>query len=181
MADQSVQAPVFTPSQVTQEEEMREVAIIQQVEWYFSRQNLIADFFLKRQMNDELWVSLATIIDFPKMLNLNVTQKDEAHLAHLLSTRSQIIEVDSTNRFIRPIWAVRSTLQLKGVPTNVSAVAIHGFLESIADARCPLGFISTRTCTCPCGVWFSIRLKELELLQARSMGSHLMAPLLLPK
>lgn len=141
MADQPAQANMYSPAPAAPVEvpleEARNVNLVRQIEWYLGRTNLNRDFYLKREMDENLWVSLSSIMKFPKMVKLNITENEEAHLAQLLSTRSGTVEVDQTGRMIRPIWAVRSTLEMSGIPPNVSPVAIQSFLEALADSSFP--------------------------------------------
>lgn len=85
-----------------------EDAIVQQVEWYMGRLNLERDEYLKHQMDEQLWVSLDVILNFPKMLRMGVT--DKRRVATLLHARSTVVEVDEKTARIRPAWARRSTI-----------------------------------------------------------------------
>jgi hypothetical protein len=87
-----------------------EYAVVQQIEWYLGRQNLETDYFLKHQMDMDLWVPLSVILSFPKMQLLQVT--DPAVVAALLERASTIVEVDSSRTRIRPAWARCSVLAL---------------------------------------------------------------------
>eukprot|EP00178_Gracilaria_changii_P008129 TRINITY_DN2507_c0_g1_i1.p1 TRINITY_DN2507_c0_g1~~TRINITY_DN2507_c0_g1_i1.p1 ORF type:complete len:972 (-),score=168.28 TRINITY_DN2507_c0_g1_i1:1111-4026(-) len=88
--------------------------IVQQVEWYMGRVNLEKDEFLKQKMDDDLWVSLDVILNFPKMIRMGVT--DKRRVATLLDARSTVVEVDETTARIRPAWARRSNLVIHNIP-----------------------------------------------------------------
>eukprot|EP00177_Eucheuma_denticulatum_P006863 GFKZ01012496.1.p1 GENE.GFKZ01012496.1~~GFKZ01012496.1.p1 ORF type:complete len:1045 (-),score=164.64 GFKZ01012496.1:2467-5490(-) len=93
--------------------------IVSQIEWYLGRVNLEGDVYLKSRMDpDSLWVDLSVILDFPKMQRMAV--RDMNHVAHLLASRSAIVEVDPHNHRIRPAWAFRSTLVISDVPTHAT-------------------------------------------------------------
>ncbi|CAN8064307.1 unnamed protein product [Agarophyton chilense] len=91
-----------------------EDAIVQQVEWYMGQVNLEKDEFLKQKMDDDLWVSLDVILNFPKMIRMGVT--DKRRVATLLNARSTVVEVDEKAARIRPAWARRSSLVIHNVP-----------------------------------------------------------------
>jgi La domain len=87
-----------------------ENAVVQQIEWYLGRQNLETDYFLKRQMDVDLWVPLIVILSFLNIQLLQVT--DPAVVAKLLECASIIFEVDSSRSRIRPACARCSVLAL---------------------------------------------------------------------
>jgi len=53
--------PPISPKQNPQE------ALVQQIDYYFSLENLIRDIYLRKNMNTEGWVSLALIVDFKRI------------------------------------------------------------------------------------------------------------------
>lgn len=104
-----------------------EDAIVAQVEWYMGRVNLASDAYLKERMDNDLWVDLGVILDFPKMIRMGV--RDKAKLAALLHARSSIVEVDVPNLCIRPAWARRSTLFLHDLPQSTRLDDVLALLQ----------------------------------------------------
>lgn len=98
-----------------------------QVEWYLSRANLPTDDFLKSHMDSDLWVSLELILTFPRMVRLGV--RDKSGVALLLQARSTDIEVDTKTCRIRPAWALRSHLLLRGVPPSATEADLAALLR----------------------------------------------------
>lgn len=98
-----------------------------QVEWYMSRANLPTDNFLKSHMDSDLWVSLELILTFPRMVRLGV--RDKGGVAILLQARSTDIEVDTKTCRIRPAWALRSHLLIRGVPHSATEADLAALLR----------------------------------------------------
>lgn len=105
---------------------------MQQVEWYMGRLNLEKDEYLKEQMDDDLWVSLDIILNFPKMQRLGV--QDKRRVATLLHARSTVVEVDEKAARIRPAWARRSTIVIHNVPATARLEQITGLLQIPSNA-----------------------------------------------
>lgn len=101
--------------------------IAAQVEWYLSRSNLPMDDFLKSHMDADLWVSLDLILTFPRMVLLGA--QDKKRVAHLLHARSADIEVDLNTYRIRPAWALRSHLLIRGVPQTATEADLAAILR----------------------------------------------------
>lgn len=101
--------------------------IAAQVEWYLSRANLPSDDFLKSHMDPDLWVSLELILTFPRMVRLGA--RDKNRVALLLHARSADIEVDLHTYRIRPAWALRSHLLVRGVPHTATEADLAALLR----------------------------------------------------
>jgi hypothetical protein len=112
-----------------------EDALVRQVEWYLGRQNLETDYYLKRHMDQEYWVSLEVILAFPKMQRLGVS--DPEVVASLLARASPSIDVDISQFRIRPSWAARSVLALSGVPPGTLPAAVGTLFTALPNTPCP--------------------------------------------
>lgn len=74
------------------------LAVQQQIEYYFSVQNLVKDVFLRSKMNDEGWISLHVIASFNRVRMLT---PDLAMIMEALSG-STSVELSPDNLFLRP-------------------------------------------------------------------------------
>lgn len=74
------------------------LAVQQQIEYYFSMQNLVKDVFLRSKMNDEGWISLHVIASFNRVRMLT---PDLAMIMEALAG-SASVELSPDNLFIRP-------------------------------------------------------------------------------
>lgn len=74
------------------------LAVQQQIEYYFSMQNLVKDVFLRSKMNDEGWISLHVIASFNRVRMLT---PDLAMIMESLAG-SASVELSPDNLFIRP-------------------------------------------------------------------------------
>lgn len=117
-----------------------ENAIAAQVEWYLGRVNLETDVYLKQHMDQDLWVDIAVILDFPKMMRMGV--QDVNRVAEALK-RSTIVEVDLQNARIRPSWATRSTLIMSDIPPETRIEDIARLLADENGTSIP-GLISVQ-------------------------------------
>lgn len=75
------------------------MSTVQQVEYYFSPQNLQHDEFLRGRMDEEGWVPVKDIISFRRMRLLEAT--DHFRVALALHFHSQTVEVDMSTLRIR--------------------------------------------------------------------------------
>jgi len=79
------------------EAQVKDLEVRRQIEFYFSVQNLCHDFHMRAQMDEEGWVSLQTIMDFPRMQHFyGVTAKAAA--ATLIGSRIVEVSWDSPPR-----------------------------------------------------------------------------------
>lgn len=72
-------------------------ALREQVEFYFSKDNLCKDEFLRKQMNGNGWVELKTVANFKKMKNLGASEPDVCEAL----TKSGSVEVSEDKNFLR--------------------------------------------------------------------------------
>lgn len=74
-----------------------------QIEYYFGKDNLIKDHYLRSKMNDEGWVPIADIAGFPRMRSITA---DMAIILEAINTSSVIeIHPDSQHVRLRDGWA----------------------------------------------------------------------------
>eukprot|EP01114_Cavostelium_apophysatum_P017765 TRINITY_DN5353_c0_g1_i2.p1 TRINITY_DN5353_c0_g1~~TRINITY_DN5353_c0_g1_i2.p1 ORF type:complete len:904 (-),score=234.82 TRINITY_DN5353_c0_g1_i2:344-3055(-) len=86
--------PNFVPVMYMEEDQMRE-ALLKQIEYYFSVDNLCKDLFLRQQMNEEGWVPLTLVMNFNRVRTLGA---DYETTLDVLAT-SKIIELK--NDYVR--------------------------------------------------------------------------------
>lgn len=92
-------------------------AVIKQVEYYLSRQNLANDYYLVSRMNAELFVPIEVIAAMPKMKAFSV---DVAYIANALKGSTQVV-VDEKAHAVKPTFKVtRSTIIIRDVPSDVT-------------------------------------------------------------
>ncbi|KAM7540136.1 hypothetical protein Aperf_G00000034091 [Anoplocephala perfoliata] len=89
-------------------------AILHQVDFYFSGDNLARDTFLRRHMDIDGWVKLSVIAKFNRMAALT---SDLDKIVSALAN-STVVEVDAEEMRVRcrkdpTIWVIRSALQAK--------------------------------------------------------------------
>ncbi|VDO12714.1 unnamed protein product [Rodentolepis nana] len=86
-------------------------AIQNQVDFYFSGDNLARDTFLRKHMDKDGWVDLSVIANFNRMRNLT---NDLDYIVTSLAT-SKVVEVDAEQKRVRcrenpTIWIIQSAL-----------------------------------------------------------------------
>jgi len=67
-------------------------ALIKQIEYYFTDENLVKDIYLRKHMNDEGWVPLSLIANFPRVKGLCA---DTETIIEILKAKSTVLEVQS--------------------------------------------------------------------------------------
>eukprot|EP01112_Ceratiomyxa_fruticulosa_P020265 TRINITY_DN685_c0_g1_i1.p1 TRINITY_DN685_c0_g1~~TRINITY_DN685_c0_g1_i1.p1 ORF type:complete len:740 (-),score=220.20 TRINITY_DN685_c0_g1_i1:182-2401(-) len=103
-----------------------EEALIKQVEYYFSRQNLATDHFLVSQMNGEMWVPISVIAGFKKVSALTT---DPNVIAKTLSHSTNVV-VDSARLLIRPNFKLqRNTIILRDIPSSTPVEEVKAIFE----------------------------------------------------
>lgn len=96
-----------------------------QVEYYFSRENLVQDAFLVSKMDKEHYVDLSVIADFKLMKAL--TSEESLILQAVKS--SPKITVDETAKRLRPtVSNARTTLILRNIPSSTPEGDLKKFL-----------------------------------------------------
>ena len=90
--------PAATPGLPAISQEQLQLAVRQQIEYYFSIANLVKDVFLRSKMNQEGWISLHVIASFNRVRMLT---PDLAIIMEALLD-SAIVELSGDSLFIRP-------------------------------------------------------------------------------
>lgn len=90
--------PAAVPGLPAISQEQLQLAVRQQIEYYFSIANLVKDVFLRSKMNDEGWISLHVIASFNRVRMLT---PDLAMIVEAL-VDSPTVELSVDSLFIRP-------------------------------------------------------------------------------
>jgi len=185
-------SPIESKSMTDQE---RSEAIKRQVEFYFSRQNLLQDTFLLSKMSKDHFVDISVIAEF-KMIKQLTTDVDLI-LASIKD--SDKVVIDETRKCIKPAAnAERTTLILRNIPSSASEDSVRALLKSadvsgIVSIRADVGdnwFVSFETAeatkiamervkslkwenkTIGCAIKSESFLKGLALLPANAIPYH---------
>lgn len=105
-------------------------ALQQQLEYYFSKENLSRDPYLVSQMDSEQYVPIATIAGFEQVKKLT---KDISLVVQVLK-ESPMVQVDESEEKVRPISEKRSILILREIPESTSPQEIESLFS---DDNCP--------------------------------------------
>lgn len=101
-------------------------ALKQQVEFYFSPQNLSTDKFLNSQMNAQKYVPVDVIASFPKMKNLT---ENRDTLIQVIK-QCQTLSLDETETLVRPnIKIERNTLILRDISASIPVEDVSKIFE----------------------------------------------------
>lgn len=101
-------------------------ALKQQVQFYFSPQNLSTDKFLNSQMNSQKYVSIDVIASFPKMKNLT---EDRNTLIQVIK-QCQTLNLDETETMVRPNLKIeRNTLILRDIPATIPVEEVSNIFQ----------------------------------------------------
>lgn len=100
-------------------------ALQQQLEYYFSKENLARDPYLVSQMDSEQYVSIATIANFEQVKKLT---KDINLVVQVLK-ESSMVQVDESEEKVRPISEKRSILILREIPETTSPQEIESLFS----------------------------------------------------
>ncbi|XP_042038686.1 la-related protein 1B-like [Salvia splendens] len=90
--------PPFVP--LLSPQELRNT-ILNQIEYYFSDDNLARDVYLKQYMDDNGWVPITFIASFPRIVGLT---KDIGLILFTLISSSQTVEVEGKKVRRRSSW-----------------------------------------------------------------------------
>jgi chemotaxis protein histidine kinase CheA len=113
--------PPYAPLRLPQDQEQFNEQIKKQIEHYFGIDNLCRDIFLRKNMNNEGWISVHLILNFNRIRDLNI---DVPRLTEALKD-SKVVEVK--DEFIRRLddWArwtfpprVEGTSQTQSTPQS---------------------------------------------------------------
>lgn len=116
-------------------------ALKKQIEYYFSRQNLLTDRYLVSQMNADFFVPIKTIASF-KMIKALTSDSD---LIVNIMKECQAVEVDETATLVRPyLQPTKNTIILREVAPNTTEQEIRELFNSdqcgkIAEVRSEIG------------------------------------------
>jgi len=120
----------FTPKPLEGDE--LKAAIQKQVEYYFSKENLQTDWYLRSQMNAEMFVPIKTIAEF-RMLKTLTT---DLELIVSAMKKSQCVVVDETGTFVRPaVRAFRNTLILRDIPSTTDPEEVKDIFKDMKDSE----------------------------------------------
>lgn len=109
------------PTPKLEGEELK-LALIKQIDYYFSKKNLMSDRFLFSQMNKDYYVPVAVISGF-KMIR-NLTEDLTKIVDAMKSTKSVIL--DEGKMMVKPnIKVVRSTIILREIPSTTPVEQIR--------------------------------------------------------
>ncbi|CAJ0574381.1 unnamed protein product, partial [Mesorhabditis spiculigera] len=104
----------YCPSPVPQAPDLRSQLKFQ-LEYYFSRENLMQDRYLRCQMDSDQWVAIAIIASFRKIVQLTT---DYATILSVLR-ESTMVEVDAKGERVRPV-SRRCTIILREVAEDLA-------------------------------------------------------------
>lgn len=101
-----------TPAPPVTHEDLKQ-QLKNQLEYYFSRENLLSDRYLKCQMDEDMFVPIAVVAEFRKIRNLT---NDVNVIVEALKD-SVAVELDETCEKVRPITK-RTTVIIREVPED---------------------------------------------------------------
>lgn len=105
--------------------------LTKQLEFYFSRENLINDRYLRCQMDADQYVPIKIVANFPKVAQLST---DFDLIVDVLKSSSQV-QVDESATKVRPM-SKRCTIILREIPQNADENEVKSMFQS-EDGRCP--------------------------------------------
>ena len=118
-------------SAFTGEEEIK-AAVVKQVEYYFSKDNLFKDAFLQSQMNADLFVPIQTIATF---LGVKKLTDDIQLITEALST-SPKLTLDDSKSMIKPnIKIKRTTVILREIPRDTPQEVLLFLSQNLTPVR----------------------------------------------
>ena len=119
--------PAAVPGLPAISQEQLQLAVRQQIEYYFSIANLVKDVFLRSKMNDEGWISLHVIASFNRVRMLT---PDLAMIMEALLD-SPTVELSGDSLFIRP----KSGYQQWVLPESQRDASAHALPHMPANAN----------------------------------------------
>ncbi|XP_003372396.1 la-related protein 4 [Trichinella spiralis] len=141
------QAAMTAPATVNTEEMSREdlkLRVRTQLEYYFSRENLSGDMYLRSQMDNDQYVPIRIVANFNLMKKLTT----DMNLIVEALRESPYVQVDESGEKVRPLLK-RTTLILRGVPKGTEKHEVEKLFES---PNCP------RLVSCECALndtWYA--------------------------
>uniref|UniRef100_A0A915LLM0 HTH La-type RNA-binding domain-containing protein n=1 Tax=Meloidogyne javanica TaxID=6303 RepID=A0A915LLM0_MELJA len=112
-------------------EEQLKARLTKQLEFYFSRENLINDRYLRCQMDADQYVPIKIVANFPKVAQLST---DFDLIVNVLKSSSQV-QVDESGTKVRPM-SKRCTIILREIPQNADENEVKSMFQS-EDGQCP--------------------------------------------
>ncbi|XP_059151980.1 la-related protein 1B-like isoform X2 [Physella acuta] len=109
-----------------------------QVEYYFSEENLVKDLFLRKKMDEEGWVKLELVLSFNKVKELKADHKSLIQVIRS-STKLQLSENEDFVRTVNSpeVWPIKDDLKGLPPPPAVQRVAAMSTLHSDAPEFVP--------------------------------------------
>lgn len=118
--------PAAVPGLPAISQEQLQLAVRQQIEYYFSLANLVKDVFLRSKMNEEGWIALHAIASFNRVRMLT---PDLAMIMEAL-TDCPTVELSGDNLFLRP----RVGYQQWILPESQRDASAHALPHMLASA-----------------------------------------------
>ncbi|KRZ02844.1 La-related protein, partial [Trichinella zimbabwensis] len=141
------QAAMTTPAMVNTDEMNRDdlkLRVRTQLEYYFSRENLSGDMYLRSQMDNDQYVPIRIVANFNLMKKLTT----DMNLIVEALRESPYVQVDESGEKVRPLLK-RTTLILRGVPKGTEKHEVEKLFDS---PTCP------RLISCECALndsWYA--------------------------
>eukprot|EP01113_Clastostelium_recurvatum_P042011 TRINITY_DN6770_c0_g1_i3.p1 TRINITY_DN6770_c0_g1~~TRINITY_DN6770_c0_g1_i3.p1 ORF type:complete len:687 (+),score=176.29 TRINITY_DN6770_c0_g1_i3:220-2061(+) len=111
-----------------------EDALLRQVEFYFSRQNISSDKYLVSQMNKDMFVPISVIAGFKKVGALT---SDVEKIASVME-RSTQVTLDPSRTMLRPNFKIqRNTIILRDVPSDTPVEHVRNIFAGMAANNTP--------------------------------------------
>ncbi|KAI0938719.1 hypothetical protein AcV5_000336 [Taiwanofungus camphoratus] len=102
------------------------LALLGQLEYYLSPQNIIQDFWLRQRMDSCGWISILLIAAFPRVTRLTTDYqlvKDVLTLSNLVEVKDECVRMRQWEQFVLPN-ASKSTIE-----NEVSSISSQGWTE----------------------------------------------------
>jgi la-related protein 4 len=116
------------PNQMTPEQ--LKARLKTQLEYYFSRENLITDRFLRCQMDADQYVPVKILASFPKIAALT---SDTKMITEVLKESAQV-QVDEIGEKVRPVTK-RCTIILREIPENADEKEVKSMFDGCPPYR----------------------------------------------
>lgn len=101
-------------------------ALKQQLDFYFSKQNLENDAYLLSQMNPQRYVPVDIIINFRKVRLLT----EDRNLIISAMRQCQNLSLDESGNMVRPTWKMeRTTLILRDIPASTNVAELQAIFD----------------------------------------------------
>lgn len=115
-----------TPTQVLEGEALKD-ALKKQLDYYFSKENLVSDKYLLSQMNTDMFVPINVIAGFKMIKALTANFDDVVNALKELKT----VNLDETESMVRPnIRAHRNTIIIRDIPSTTPVEEVKAIFVS---------------------------------------------------